>query len=114
METLAASAEVVRAVTLELSTDMRSVPSSSYPISDGNHMGTFFVPVKEGILSLPYDRVEREDYEVFTLEDACLCDATSMEVFLEDWDSFSGQLRQAMGNMAWALRHLEQISEEES
>ena len=46
-----------------------------------------------------YDRVEREDYEVFTLEDACLCDATSMEVFLEDWDSFSGQLRQAMENM---------------
>lgn len=85
-----------------------------YPISDGKHMGTFFVPVKEGILSLPYDRVEREDYEVFTLEDACLCDATSMEVFLEDWDNFSGQLRQAMENMTWALRHLEQISEEES
>lgn len=47
-------------------------------------------PCQEGILSLPYDRVEREDYEIFTLEDACLCDATSMKVFLEDWDSFSG------------------------
>ena len=76
--------------------------------------GTFFIPVQEGILSLPYDGVEREDYEVFTLEDACLCDATSMEVFLEDWDSFSGQLCQAMENMAWALRHLEQKNEEES
>lgn len=75
-------------------------------------MGTFFVPVKEGILSLPYDRVEREDYEVFTLEDACLCDATSMEVFLEDWDSFSGQLCQTMSNMAWTLRHHK--NEEES
>ena len=64
--------------------------------------------MQEGILSLPYDRVEREDYEIFTLEDACLCDATSMEVFLEDWDSFIGQLRQAMENMAWTLRHLEQ------
>lgn len=85
-----------------------------YPISDGNHMGTFFVPVQEGILSLPYDRVEREDYEIFTLEDARLCDATSMEVFLEDWDSFSGQLRQAMENMAWALRRLERKNEEES
>ena len=62
--------------------------------------------------SLCYDRVEREDYEVFTLEDACLCDATSMEVFLEDWDSFSGQLRQAMENMAWTLRHHK--NEEES
>ena len=49
-----------------------------YPISDGNHMVEFFVPVKEGILSLSYDRVEREDYEVPTLEDACLCDATSL------------------------------------
>ena len=70
--------------------------------------------MQEGILSLPYDRVEREDYEIFTLEDTALCDATSMEVFLEDWDSFSGQLRQAMENMAWALRHLEQKNEEES
>ena len=68
--------------------------------------------MQEGILSLPYDRVEREDYEVFTLEDARLCDATSMEVFLEDWDSFSGQLRQAMENMAWTLRHHK--NEEES
>lgn len=75
-------------------------------------MGTFFVPVQEGILSLPYDVVEREDYEVFTLEDTALCDATSMEVFLEDWDSFSGQLRQAMENMAWTLRHHK--NEEES
>ena len=72
-------------------------------------MGTFFVPVQEGILSLPYDRVEREDYEIFTLEDARLCDATSI---LEDWDSFSGQLRQAMENMAWTLRHHK--NEEES
>lgn len=56
--------------------------------------------------------MEREDYEVFTLEDACLCDATSMEVFLEDWDSFSGELRQAMENMAWTLRHHK--NEEES
>lgn len=76
--------------------------------------GQFFVPVKEGILSLPYDRVEREDYEVFTLEDACLCDAISMEVFLEDWDSFSGQLCQTMSNMAWTLRRLELKKEEES
>lgn len=64
--------------------------------------------------NIHYDRVEREDYEFFTLEDARLCDATSMEVFLEDWDSFSGQLCQAMENMAWALRHLEQKNEEES
>ena len=35
------------------------------------------------------------------------------EVFLEDWDSFSGQLRQAMENMAWALRRLEHKNEEE-
>ena len=36
-----------------------------------------------------------------------------MEVFLEDWDSFSGQLRQAMSNMAWTLRRLELKNEEE-
>ena len=85
-----------------------------FPISDGKHMGAFFVPVKEGILSLPYDQVECEEYEIFTLEDARLCDTKSMAAFLWDWDSFSNELRQAMGNMAWTLWLLEHNKEEES
>ena len=31
----------------------------SYPISDGKHLGTFLVLVKEGILSLPYDDADK-------------------------------------------------------
>ncbi len=77
-----------------------------YPISDGVHMGTYLIPVKEGILSLPYDCVDSEDYEVFLPEDACLCDANAMQIFLEEWNSFSTALCQAMENMAWTLRIL--------
>lgn len=85
-----------------------------YPISDGVHMGTFLVPVKEGILSLPYDRVEYEDYEVFIPEDACLCDANALQIFLEDWNSFSTELSQALENMAWTLRLLRKTRQEET
>ena len=85
-----------------------------YPISDGVHMGTFLIPVKEGILSLPYDRVEFEDYEVFILGDARLCDAETMELFLEDWNSFSRELSRAMESMAWTLRFLRKTRQEGS
>lgn len=68
-----------------------------YPISDGKHLGTYLVLVKEGILSLPYDEAVKEDYEVFTLEDACLFSKSSdMSDFISDWDSFSGDLHNTM------------------
>lgn len=85
-----------------------------YPISDGVHTGTFLVPVKEGILSLPYNRVEDEDNEIFIPEDACLCDANALEIFLEDWISFSTELSQALENMAWTLRLLRKRRQEGS
>ena len=71
-----------------------------YPISDGKHLGTFLVLVKEGILSLPYDEAEKEEYELFCTEDACLFrTAEEMEVFIQDWHSFDSDLRQAMSAM---------------
>lgn len=79
-----------------------------YPISDGCHNGIFLVPVREGILSLPYDCVEREEYEIFLLEDASLCDSQFLKTLWEDWNSYSGELSQALENMAWLVRKLEQ------
>lgn len=72
----------------------------SYPISDGKHLGTFLVLVKEGILSLPYDDADKEEYELFCVEEAGLFHAAEeMEIFIQDWHSFDNDLRQAMAAM---------------
>lgn len=81
-----------------------------YPISDGLHAGTFLVPVQEGIASLPYDEMEREDGEIFRLEELRTFDAASMETLLEDWESFSLDLVRAMRGMLELLRWKERGS----
>ena len=76
-----------------------------YPISDGKHLGTFLVLVKEGILSLPYDEAEKEEYELFCMEDAHLFRTEDeIEVFIQDWHSFDSDLRQAMSAMKCYLK----------
>ena len=71
-----------------------------YPISDGKHLGTFFVLVREGILSLPYDDADKVDYELFCADDAALFqDYEDMEVFMDDWKLFHNDLMQAMTGM---------------
>lgn len=70
-----------------------------YPITDGMHNGVVIVTVREGFISLPYDFVDNEVYEIFELEKAAMFDAESMEIFLEDWKSFSDHLTQAMTDM---------------
>lgn len=75
-----------------------------YPISDGKHMGTFIAVVKEGIISLPYDCVDSEDYELLVLEDAAMFDGDAMQIFIDDWQSFSDDLLSAMKNMLRILR----------
>lgn len=71
-----------------------------YPISDGKHLGTFFVLVREGILSLPYDDADKVDYELFCVDDAVLFrDYADMEIFMDDWQLFHNDLMQAMTAM---------------
>ena len=70
-----------------------------YPISDGKHLGTFLVLVKEGVLSLPYDEANEENYEFFCVEDAKMCDKESLDIFLEDWLLFSDDLCSAIQEM---------------
>lgn len=72
----------------------------SYPISDGKHLGTFFVLVGEGILSLPYDDADKVDYELFCTDDAVLfTDYADMDIFMDDWKLFHDDLMQAMTAM---------------
>ncbi len=75
-----------------------------YPISDGKHMGTFIVTVREGFISLPYDAIDREDYELLELDYAAMFDADAMRVFIDDWQSFSDDLISAMTDMLRILR----------
>ena len=76
-----------------------------YPITDGWHNGVVIVTVREGFISLPYDFVDNEVYEIFELEKAAMFDAESMEIFLDDWKSFSEHLTNAMTAM---LKQLQQ------
>ncbi len=70
-----------------------------YPISDGIHAGAFILATKDGYLSLPYNRMDEEDYEILVPEDAVLHDAASLTTFLSDWESFSSDLTDAMREM---------------
>ena len=83
----------------------------SYPISDGKHLGTFFLFVKEGVLSLPYDNADKVDYELLLPEDARLCDKDSMSDFIDDWDLFERDLRSAMQSMLAFYRREEEHNE---
>ena len=67
-----------------------------YPISDGIHLGTFIVSVKEGFISLPFDLVDEEDYEIIILEDASMFDEDSIQYFIDDWRLFSDDLMKSM------------------
>lgn len=75
-----------------------------YPISDGKHAGTFIVCVKEGFISLPYDMIDAEDYELLELGDAAMLDDETIEYFIDDWKLFSDDLMKAMTDMLCILR----------
>jgi len=67
-----------------------------YPISDGLHTGTFIVLVKEGFISLPFNEIDVEDYEILDLEDAAMFDEDAIQFFIDDWKLFSDDLMEAM------------------
>lgn len=75
-----------------------------YPISDGKHLGTFIATVREGFISLPYDAADTEDYELLILEDAAMFDADAMQIFLDDWQSYSDYMVSVMTDMLRELR----------
>lgn len=84
-----------------------------YPISDGKHLGTFFVLVREGVLSLPYDDADKVDYELFCMDDAAMFqDYADMEIFMDDWKLFHNDLMQAMTSMRDYLYNQEVRSDE--
>ena len=79
-----------------------------YPISDGVHAGAFILVVKEGYLSLPYNSMDEEDYEILVLADAVFHNAESISTFLSDWELFSDDLTDAMREMHSILKEGEE------
>lgn len=80
-----------------------------YPISDGKHLGTFMLLVKEGILSIPYDDADKVDYELFCMDDVCLFDLEAMDALISDWYYFDVDLRHAMADMKRYLQEKEKF-----
>lgn len=76
-----------------------------YPISDGVHAGGAIVVVKDGFLWLPYDCVDKDDNEIYMVDEAKMFDAESMEVFISDWISYSDDLVGAMKDMLGIIRN---------
>lgn len=79
----------------------------AYPISDGLHLGTYFVLVREGIICLPYDSADEEDYELFCPEEVKQLDVESLKNLICDWQSYSKELWRAMHSMLWFLKKQE-------
>ena len=74
-----------------------------YPISDGIHAGAFILATKDGYLSLPYNSMDEEDYEILVLDDAVFHDPASLTTFLSNWEDFSADLTDAMREMCRIL-----------
>ena len=84
-----------------------------YPISEGKHLGTFLVLVREGVLSLPYDDADKVDYELFCIDDIRLFqDYADMEIFMDDWKLFHDDLMAAMEAMKTYLYEQEVLENE--
>ncbi len=63
-----------------------------YPISEGASAGGFILPVREGILWIPYDTMMEDLGEVLILEDAQLLDAETCIAMADDFQSFANAL----------------------
>lgn len=74
-----------------------------YPISAGLHAGAFIIPVQEGFLSIPYDEMDAEYYELLTLEGAGLMDEDELALFCKDLKSYTDSFCSAMEDAASIL-----------
>lgn len=70
-----------------------------YPICDGKNIGLYLVPVKEGVLSLPYNRVDENEYEIFDTDRAAILSAEELQGLLDIWNEYSLDTGEALAAM---------------
>lgn len=72
----------------------------NFPFCDGSHPGGVFLPVQEGVLYLPYDRIYPDCYEQFELEDAHLMDSAEARRLLSILEKRYASLSKALQKTA--------------
>lgn len=78
-----------------------------YPISQGTAAGGFIMPVREGILWIPYDEMEKEAGEILLTDDAELLDEDTCEIMAGDFARYAEQLCDMLRQAAKICRCLE-------
>lgn len=63
---------------------------------DRNHLGVYFVLVKEGVLMLPYDDADKVSGAKFHPEDSVLASSEMVYKYLHDFNAFSSNLRSSL------------------
>ncbi len=62
---------------------------------------------------MPYNDMNKEDYELFCIDDAKMFqDPEDMQIFMDDWHYFDMELRQAMHAMKRYLKKQEETQNE--
>ena len=84
----------------------------SYPITDGEYNGVYFVLVQEGVLCLPYDVIDREEYEFFERDGVRLLSAEEMGYFISEWKRASRELEEVMDSFMNYLKERERNESE--
>ena len=84
----------------------------SYPITDGEYNGVYFVLVQEGVLCLPYDVIDGEEYELFEQDGVRLISAEEMGYFISDWKRASRELEEVMDSFMNYLKARERNESE--
>ena len=69
-----------------------------YPLSEGYSAGGFVLPVREGILWIPYDEMEREEGEILLIDDAHLLNEDDCDVMAYDFRSYADGLCAMLGD----------------
>lgn len=78
-----------------------------YPISQGSAAGGFIMPVREGILWIPYDEMEKEAGEILLTGDAELLDEDACEMMADDFARYAEQLCDVLRQAAFICRGIE-------
>lgn len=81
-----------------------------YPISAGESAGGFIMPVREGVLWIPYDEMDKEEGEILLVDNAELLSEDACEIMADDYMSYAKELCDVL-NQSAAITHQVQLAQ---
>lgn len=69
------------------------------PIKDQDHLGAFFILVKEGVLYLPYDDADKIHGAIISFDDMKLADYSTVVSYLRSFQSFYGSTTDVLNDL---------------